>query len=173
LIHKSGGGTGFTFSRLRSNKALISTTKGYSSGPISFLKVFNSATEAVKQGSTRRGANMAILRCDHPNILEFIDCKLDGGITNFNISVGITDEFMSAFESGLEYNLVEPHTKQVVGKLSAREVVTRIVRSAWRTGDPGLFFIDRTNKSPANPIPMLAVIEAVNPCGSYICPLAA
>ncbi len=156
--------TGFSFSRLRPQGSTVSTTHGVASGPVSFMRIFDQATEAVKQGGTRRGANMGILRVDHPDILQFIDCKRDGSVTNFNISVAITDEFMRALEADAEYDLVAPHTKKVVKRLRAREVMDRIVSAAWATGDPGLVFIDRANRSTANPTPEIELLESTNPC---------
>ncbi|NLM45046.1 MAG: vitamin B12-dependent ribonucleotide reductase [Clostridiales bacterium] len=164
IIHKSGGGTGFSFSRLRSKGSSVKSTGGVASGPVSFMKVFNSATEAVKQGGVRRGANMGILRIDHPDIIEFIQCKKnDKEITNFNISVGITEKFMEAVEKDEEYELLEPHTKKANGKLKAREVFELIVDMAWNNGEPGIIFLDRINRD--NVVPELGEIESTNPCG--------
>lgn len=194
LIHQTGGGTGFAFSRLRPQGSIVKRSGGVASGPVSFLRVFNAATEAIKQGGTRRGANMGILRIDHPDILEFIRCKselddhnkpiyddiapmlseeaqrafrtklLDTQIANFNISAAVTDRFMDAYSKGVDYELIDPKTKEVVGVLNAKAVMDEIVERAWQTGDPGLIFIDRINNSPANPVPELEEIESTNPC---------
>jgi len=165
MIHQSGGGTGFSFSRLRQKGAAVKRSRGVASGPISFMKVFNEATQQIKQGGTRRGANMGILRVDHPDVRDFINCKLDGGLTNFNISVAATDSFMKAVAKGEKYDIVEPHTEKVIRQEDAREIFDLICDCAWRSGDPGMIFIDRVNASAANPVPSLGPVESTNPCG--------
>ena len=164
LIHKSGGGTGFSFTRLRPKDSRVGSTGGVASGPISFLKIFNTATEQVKQGGTRRGANMGILRVDHPDILEFIRAKeREGDLNNFNLSVALTEKFMQAVENDEEYPLIAPHSQEVIETLKAREVFELLVRKAWESGDPGIIFIDRINRD--NPNPDQGEIESTNPCG--------
>ncbi len=164
LIHQSGGGTGFSFSRLRPRDDAVQTTGGAASGPVSFMRVFNMATEVIKQGGTRRGANMGILRVDHPDILEFISAKLDNKeLANFNLSVAVTEAFMHAVELNGDLPLVNPHNKQVVRTLKAGDIFDRIVERAWKTGDPGVVFLDRINRD--NPTPQLGDMESTNPCG--------
>ncbi len=164
LIHKSGGGTGFAFSRLRPKNSAVGTTGGVASGPVSFMKIFNTATEQVKQGGTRRGANMAILRVDHPDIMEFIFSKEDSReLNNFNLSVGVSDQFMQSVAKEEEYDLIDPRDQKKVGALNAADVYQTLVTQAWKNGDPGIIFLDRINRD--NPTPQLGEIESTNPCG--------
>lgn len=164
LILQSGGGTGFSFSHLRPRSDVVRSTGGIASGPVSFMRIYNTATEVIKQGGARRGANMGILRVDHPDILDFIRLKMKPGeLTNFNISVAATDAFIEAVKGDGKYELVNPRSGQTVGKMRAREVFDELVKSAWETGDPGLVFIDKINK--ANPTPLMGRLESTNPCG--------
>ena len=164
LIHQSGGGTGFAFSRLRPKNDRVMSTRGVASGPVSFMKIFNTATEVIKQGGTRRGANMAVLRVDHPDIEEFIWIKRDQKeLTNFNLSVAVTDKFMEAVGNDGEFDLINPRNMAVVKKVGARDLFDEITKAAWESGEPGLLFLDRINRD--NPTPRLGEIEATNPCG--------
>jgi ribonucleoside-diphosphate reductase alpha chain len=163
-LHQTGGGTGFSFSRLRPKNDVVRSTTGVASGPVSFIRVFNCATGVMKQGGTRRGANMGVLRIDHPDIEEFITVKRDAAeLTNFNLSVAVTDDFMRAYEEGGAFPLVNPRTKREVRTIGARELLGLVAESAWASGEPGVIFIDTINK--ANPTPHIGEIEATNPCG--------
>jgi ribonucleoside-diphosphate reductase alpha chain len=164
MIQRAGGGTGFSFSRLRPRGDVVHSTGGEASGPVSFMRIFDCATENIRQGGRRRGANMGVLRVDHPDILEFIDAKISGrGLQNFNLSVGVTDRFMQAAVAGESYELVHPRLHRGVSRLEARAVLDRIVDAAWRSGDPGVLYLDAINR--ANPTPALGEIETTNPCG--------
>ncbi len=163
-IHKSGGGTGFSFSKIRSQGSPVGTTSGVASGPVSFIRVFDASTEAIKQGGRRRGANMGMLNVNHPDIMEFIACKeKEGKLKNFNISVAVDNNFMEAVQNEQDYNLVDPQTNQITGKLKATEILNEITQMAWKNGEPGLIFLERINEF--NPTPKVGKIESTNPCG--------
>ena len=165
LIHKSGGGVGFSFSHLRPKGDIVGSTMGVASGPVSFMRIFDVATEVIKQGGRRRGANMGILDVNHPDIIEFIEAKKEeGAFSNFNLSVMVTDSFMDGIESNMEYELINPRTGEVTGSVPTREIFNRMVKMAWKRGDPGILFKDTINR--ANPTPALGSIEATNPCVS-------
>ena len=164
LIQQSGGGTGFSFSRLRPSGDSVKSTKGVASGPVSFMRVFDVTTDVIKQGGKRRGANMGVLRSDHPDIIEFIKSKSQGGrFSNFNISVAVNDKFMEALKKDGEYELVNPRNREVVRKIPARDIWNNIITMAWKTGDPGVIFIDEINRN--NPTPHIGMMECTNPCG--------
>ena len=164
LIHSSGGGTGFSFSRLRPKGSMVGASYGAAAGPIQFMTIFNASTETIKQSGVRRGANMGILRVDHPDIIEFINCKsTEGFLNNFNLSIAITDKFIEAVQKNTDFELIDPNTKKVAKKIKAKVIFDNIINNAWLNGEPGLIFIDRVNKF--NPVPHLGEIEATNPCG--------
>lgn len=164
LIQQSGGGTGFSFSRIRPKGDIVKSTQGVASGPVSFMRVFDTTTDIIKQGGKRRGANMGILRADHPDIIEFITAKTkEGLLTNFNISVAVDDKFMNAVKEDSDYELINPRNRKVVKKVKARDIWNLIITMAWRTGDPGIIFIDEINRH--NPTPHIGEIESTNPCG--------